>query len=104
MISTLTSPSKLLSRVKENWKSGLTVAFISIPLSIALSIASGAGPLPGIITGVWATLIAGFFGGSDFNIIGAAGALTTVLFAATLAAPFGLGASILPLLALGTTD
>ncbi len=102
MISTLTSPSKLLSRVKENWKSGLTVAFISIPLSIALSIASGAGPLPGIITGVWATLIAGFFGGSDFNIIGAAGALTTVLFAATLAAPFGLGASILPLLALGT--
>lgn len=88
--------------IKQNWKSGVTVALISVPLSIALSIASGAGPIPGLITGIWATLIASFFGGSNYNIIGAAGALTTVLFAATLAAPLGLGAAILPLLALAT--
>lgn len=88
--------------IAENWKSGLTVACISVPLSIALSIASGAGPLPGLITGVWATFIASLFGGSNYNIIGAAGALTTVLFAATLASPLGLGAFILPLLAIAT--
>ncbi len=88
--------------LRQNWKSGLTVALISVPLSIALSIASGAGPIPGLITGIWATLIASLFGGSNFNIIGAAGALTTVLFAATLAAPLGLGAAVLPLLALAT--
>lgn len=88
--------------VKENWQAGLTVALISVPLSIALSIASGAGPLPGLVTGVVATLIAGFFGGSHFNIIGAAGALATVLFAATLAAPAGLGAAVLPFIAIVT--
>ncbi len=88
--------------IKENWGSGLTVALISVPLSIALSIASGAGPVPGLITGIWATLIASIFGGSNYNIIGAAGALTTVLFAATLAAPLGLGASVLPILAILT--
>lgn len=88
--------------VSQNWKSGLTVAFISVPLSIALSIASGAGPLPGLIAGIWGTLIGSIFIGSSYNIIGAAGALSTVLFAAVLSAPLGLGASVLPLLALFT--
>ena len=88
--------------LQKNWKSGVTVALISIPLSIALSIASGAGPIPGIITGVWATLIAAIFGGNNYNIIGAAGALTTVLFAATLSAPLGLGALALPLIAISS--
>ncbi|MEY3784243.1 MAG: hypothetical protein RLZZ230_565 [Candidatus Parcubacteria bacterium] len=90
------------TNVAENWKSGLTVAFISIPLSIALSIASGAGPLPGLIAGIWGTLIGSLFIGSQYNIVGAAGALTTVLFATTLTAPLGLGAQVLPLLAIGT--
>lgn len=90
------------SLIQQNWKAGITVALISVPLSIALSIASGAGPVPGLVTGIWATLIASIFGGSNYNIIGAAGALTTVLFAATLSAPLGLGAQILPLLAIAT--
>ncbi|MGK2848648.1 MAG: SulP family inorganic anion transporter [Minisyncoccota bacterium] len=98
---TQTSAS-FLKKIRENWRSGLTVAFISVPLSIALSIASGAGPLPGIITGIWATLIASVFGGSHYNVIGAAGALTTILFTATLDAPFQLGALILPLIAIVT--
>lgn len=88
--------------IRSNWKSGLTVALISVPLSIALSIASGAGPIAGLITGIWATFIASFFGGSNYNVIGAAGALSTVLFAATLIAPLGLGAAILPIIAIVT--
>jgi len=92
----------LRTLLTQNWKSGLTVALISVPLSIALSIASGAGPLPGLIAGIWGTLIGSLFIGSQYNIIGAAGALTTVLFAATLTAPLGLGAAILPILALFT--
>ncbi len=88
--------------LQDNWKSGLTVAVISVPLAIALSIASGAGPVAGLITGIWATLISSLFGGSNYNIIGAAGALATVLFAATLAAPFGLGAAILPIITIIT--
>jgi sulfate permease, SulP family len=92
----------IVQNVSRNWKPALTVAFISVPLSIALSIASGAGPLPGLIAGIWGTLIGSLFIGSEYNIVGAAGALSTVLFAATLSAPLGLGASILPLLALFT--
>lgn len=92
--------SALNNRLRENWQPGLTVALISVPLSIALSIASGAGPLPGLIAGIWGTLIGSIFIGSNYNIIGAAGALTTVLFASTLSAPLELGPAVLPLLAL----
>lgn len=88
--------------VRANWKSGLTVALISVPLSISLSIASGAGPIPGVVTGIWATLIAAIFGSNNYNVIGSAGALATILFAATLEAPFGLGAAVLPLIAMTT--
>lgn len=99
---TLPTVATVKTRVQENWKAALTVALISVPLSIALSIASGAGPLPGLIAGIWGTLIGSIFIGSNYNILGAAGALTTVLFAATLTAPLGLGAAILPILALFT--
>lgn len=94
--------NSLSELARANWKSGLTVAFISVPLTIALSIASGAGPVAGLITGIWATFIASMFGGSNYNIIGTAGALTTILFAATLSAPLGLGAAILPIIAMIT--
>jgi len=90
-----------ITNLKTNWQAGLTVALISVPLSLALSIASGAGPMPGIVTGVWATLIASLFASSNYNIVGPAGALATVLFAATVAPQFGIGAAILPLIALG---
>lgn len=62
-----------------NWKSGLTVSLISIPLSISLAIASGATPIQGIITGIWAGLIASLFGGSNYNIIGPTGALSGII-------------------------
>lgn len=100
--ASLPKRASVRSLVEANWKSGLTVAVISVPLAIALSIASGAGPVAGLITGIWATLIASLFGGSNYNIIGAAGALATVLFAATLAAPLGLGAAILPIITIIT--
>jgi sulfate permease, SulP family len=72
------------NKVLRNWKAGITVALVSLPLNIALSIASGAGPVPGIITGVWAGLIASLFGSSNYNIVGTAGALSSILLAFTL--------------------
>lgn len=69
----------IITNIKNNWKSGLTVALVSIPLSLSLSVASGASPAEGLITAVWAGLIAGIFGSSNYNIIGPAGALTGVL-------------------------
>lgn len=82
----------------QNWKSGLTVALVSIPLSISLAVASQSTPIAGIITAVWAGLIASFFGGSNYNIIGPTGALSGILAAyASLH-----GAQTLPLLAVIT--
>ena len=69
----------ILSSTKLNWKSGLTVALISIPLSISLAIVSGVSPIQGIITVIWAGLTASIFGSSNFNIIGPTGALSGII-------------------------
>eukprot|EP00438_Fugacium_kawagutii_P020340 Skav209396 [mRNA] locus=scaffold962:40144:52854:- [translate_table: standard] len=86
----------------ENWQSGVTVAMVSVPLSISLGIASVAGrdpsaPLMGVSTAFWGGLCASIFSSSDFNIIGPAGALSGMLNAATI--KFG-GAEVLPYLSL----
>ncbi len=78
------SQGSFFSTLKLNWKAGLAVALVSVPLSIAISIASGASPVPGIITAVWAGLIASIFASSNYNIMGPAGALTAILAAASL--------------------
>lgn len=83
-------------RIASNWRAGLTVALISIPLSISLAVASGASPTAGLITAVWAGLVAAIFGGSHYNIVGPAGALTGVLAAFALTQ----GAAFLPSLAI----
>jgi SulP family sulfate permease len=85
----------IFSNIKLNWKAGLTVALVSIPMSVSISVASGASPVPGIITAIWAGLLAAIFGGSNYNIVGPAGALTGIL--ASFA--FTNGASLLPSLA-----
>jgi SulP family sulfate permease len=85
-----------MKNIKENWKPGLTVALVSIPLSVSIAVASGASPVAGIITAVWAGLVAAFFASSNYNIMGPAGALTAILAAAAL--QFGPGA--LPSLAI----
>lgn len=84
-----------VSRVLQNWKAGLTVALISIPLSLSLAVASGATPEKGLITAVWASGIAALFGGSHYNIIGPAGALTGLLSAYAIS----FGAASLPVIA-----
>ena len=70
-----------ISVLKANWKAGLSVALVSIPLSISLAVASNASPTAGIITAVWAGLVAAFFGGSSFNIVGPTGALSGTIAA-----------------------
>ncbi len=90
------------THIPKNIWSGITVALISLPLSIALAIASGGTPLQGIITGVWATMCASLLGGSNYNIIGVAGALSSVLFGAVVAIPQADPNIVLGLMALVT--
>lgn len=79
-----------------NWRAGLTVSIVAIPLSISLAVAAGATPTQGIITAIWAGIIAGIFGGSNYNITGPTGALSGLL--AVYA--FSHGSSGLPFLAI----
>ena len=74
---------------------GLTVALVSIPLSTALSIAAGATPDMGLRSAIYGPAIGGILGGSDFNILGPAGALVNInkLYSGTY------GVEILPWLA-----
>jgi SulP family sulfate permease len=59
---------------------GLTVAFIAIPLSIALAIASGVIPGKGLITAVIAGFLISFFGGSRVQIGGPTGAFVIIVY------------------------
>jgi SulP family sulfate permease len=84
------------TRFASNWQSGITVSLVSIPLSVSLAVASQATPVMGIITAIWAGLIAAIFGGSSYNIVGPTGALSGLLVAYALTN----GASMLPMLAI----
>jgi len=81
---------------KENWVSSLTVAMVSVPLSAALAIASAATPIMGLRAAVYAPLMCGLFGGSDYNIFGPAGALINIL----TAMEFKYDIKVLPLITL----
>jgi len=86
----------VLQNVKENWKSGLTVSLISLPLAVTLAVASHASPVQGVITAIWAGLISSLFGGSNYNIIGPTGALSGLLSSYAILH----GTGILPTLAI----
>ncbi len=88
--------NNLLHKLCQNWKSGLTVSLVSIPLSVSLAVASNTSPEMGIVTAVYAGLCAALFGGSNFNVVGPTGALSGIL--ATYAIIHG--AQLLPMLAL----
>ncbi len=86
----------LTENIKRTLKSGLTVSLISIPLSVSLAVASGVTPLIGIVTAIWAGLVAAAFGGSNFNIVGPTGALSGII--ATFVFAQGIGS--VPMLAI----
>ena len=68
------------SFLKRDLLSGITVAIVAIPLSIAFAIASGATPTTGLFTAIIGGFIVSAFGGSKFNISGPAGAFIGVIF------------------------
>ena len=58
--------------------SGIIVAIIALPLSIALALASGVGPEEGIYTAIIAGFLISFFGGSRVQIAGPTAAFATI--------------------------
>jgi MFS superfamily sulfate permease-like transporter len=77
------------TKIAENWQSGLTVGLVNLPLCISLAIASSMSPESGLISGIFAGLSSGFWGGSHYNIVGPTGALSG--FIAICVARYGYG-------------
>lgn len=59
--------------------SGVIVAIIALPLSIALALASGVGPEQGLYTAIVAGFVISFFGGSTVQIAGPTAAFATIV-------------------------
>ena len=59
--------------------SGIIVAIIALPLSIALALASGVRPEEGIYTAIIAGFLISFFGGSRVQIAGPTAAFATIV-------------------------
>ncbi len=74
----------VLGNLKTNWKAGLSVAMINIPLSISLAVASGATPLQWLLTGIWGWIFAAIFASSNFNVFWVSWALTAILITFSL--------------------
>ena len=60
--------------------SGIIVAIIALPLSIALAIASGVGPVQGLYTAMVAGFFISFFGGSRVQIGGPTAAFVVIIY------------------------
>lgn len=73
-----------LASLRADAVSGLTVAVVALPLSMAIAIASGVTPDRGLYTSIVGGFIVSAFGGSRFQIGGPAGAFI-VLVSATVA-------------------
>ena len=65
--------------MKNNLLSGLTVGIISLPLSMALAIATGVPPELGLYTAIIAGIFAALFGSSKVNISGPTAAFIVIL-------------------------
>lgn len=65
---------------KQDVSAGLTVAVISIPLSMALAIASGVSPAQGLYTAIVAGFFIALFAGGRYQIGGPTGAFAVLIF------------------------
>lgn len=77
LFTTLKSYSK--KQLVNDIISGIIVAIIALPLSIALALASGVGPEQGIYTAITAGFIISFLGGSTVQIAGPTAAFATIV-------------------------
>lgn len=69
-----------VGQLRADTLAGITVAMVAIPLSIAISIASGANPATGLITAIVGGFLISLLGGSRVQIGGPTGAFIVVVY------------------------
>lgn len=69
-----------MNKFKRDTLAGMTVAVVSVPLAMALAIASGVTPAQGLYTAIVAGFFIALLGGSKYQIGGPTGAFVVVIF------------------------
>lgn len=78
-VITHSSKDELKAQIPKDIVSGVMVAVVAFPLSIALGIASGVGPEPGLYTAIIAGFLIAFLGGSRVQISGPTAAFAAIV-------------------------
>lgn len=78
---------------------GLTLAFIAIPLSLAIALASGVSPSTGLVAAIIAGIVCALFGGSPLSVSGPAAAMSVLI--ADIVEKFGVESLVLICLVAG---
>lgn len=73
---------QLLSLLKQNFSSGLVVFLVALPLCLGISLASGAPPLAGILSGIVGGILIGALSTSHISVSGPAAGLVAIVLAA----------------------
>src|SRR5947208_392618 len=64
---------------REDCIAGITVAFVAIPLSLAIALASGVEPAIGLITAIVGSIVVALFGGTPLAVSGPAAAMAVLV-------------------------
>lgn len=88
-----------LSQLRDDIISGVIVAVIALPLSVALAIASGVTPEKGLVTAIIAGFFISCFGGSRVQIGGPTGAFVVIIYG--IIAEYGLDGLLISTLLAG---
>jgi MFS superfamily sulfate permease-like transporter len=67
---------------KNDWKSGISVFLVALPLCLGIALASGAPLFSGLIAGIIGGIVIGSFSGSEVSVSGPAAGLTIIVFTA----------------------
>jgi MFS superfamily sulfate permease-like transporter len=62
-----------------DWKSGVSVFLVALPLCLGIALASGAPLLSGLLSGIIAGVVVSLFSGSEISVSGPAAGLTVVV-------------------------
>lgn len=68
-----------LKYLKEDLFAGVSVAFVAIPLSLAIALASGVPPAVGLLTAIIAGIVCALFGGTPLAVSGPAAAMSVLI-------------------------
>lgn len=64
---------------RNDWKSGISVFLVALPLCLGIALASGAPLFSGLISGIVGGIIIGIFSGSQLSVSGPAAGLTIIV-------------------------